>query len=262
MADPNTKKEGAMLKRIAIPESLSVDGDTRERLEADNAHLAQFGTAESLPGLTDALLSSVESDVAAVALSLASQHTTILLLLAEAIDCRESLVPGSSQRVMEHAARFAQALGLDPNEQITLERGALLRDIGKLKVSNAVLLKDGLLDYDEWNLIQAHTHIGADLVNSLDEFRDIEDIVRRHHETWDGDGYPDRLEKEAIPFAARIVKIVDVYCAMTSPRPYREGVATKEQALNHLRSERGKHFDPELVDVFLEKDLGGKSVNT
>lgn len=217
-----------MAKHSASLEQLANNQNSQEATEAHNTSLAQIDST--------------------------------LYLLAEAIDCRESFRPGSSQRVVEHATRFAQVLGLRSDEQITLERGALLRDIGKLKIPNEVLLKNGLLDYDEWNLIQAHTHIGADLVKNLDGFEDIENIVRRHHETWDGDGYPDKLEKEAIPFAARIIKIVDVYCAMTSPRPYREGMATKQQALDHLQNERGKHFDPELVDIFLENDLGGESV--
>ena len=93
-------------------------------------------------------------------------------------------------------------------------------------------------------------------MEGLDGFQDTADIVRRHHECYDGDGYPDRLEGDAIPYLARVVKVIDVYCAMTSPRHYREGQASHDEALEHIKSEHGKHFDPELVDVFLKDDLG------
>jgi putative two-component system response regulator len=87
-------------------------------------------------------------------------------------------------------------------------------------------------------------------------FQDIEDIVRCHHECFDGDGYPNGIEGEAIPYLARIMKILDVYCAMTSPRIYREGHATHTDAIAHLREEAGKHFDPVLTKAFIAGKVG------
>jgi putative two-component system response regulator len=94
------------------------------------------------------------------------------------------------------------------------------------------------------------------MVAETDALKDTAEVILTHHECYDGTGYPKGLEKDAIPRLGRIMKILDVYCAMTSPRHYREGHATHEEAVEHLKSERGKHFDPELIDVFLEKDIG------
>jgi HD-GYP domain-containing protein (c-di-GMP phosphodiesterase class II) len=253
-----------MIKRIAVAgddeKSQKASGKELKNLDIQ---LVVVDPPEMLPDMTDALLHHGDAqDSLHLAVQQAERSAGLLYLLAEAIDCRESFKPGSSVRVVEHATRFAEALGLDVDQQMVLERGALLRDIGKLKISNDVLLKDGLLTYDEWVLIQQHTNIGADLVCDKPGLEGVEDIVRCHHECFDGDGYPNKLEGDAIPYLARIVKIIDVYCAMTSPRAYRSGMASKNDALAHLKNERGKHFDPELVDVFLEKKVGGDAVES
>ncbi len=185
-----------------------------------------------------------------------SRDDRILGLLADAIGCREGLPLGASERVREHAERFGKALGLSPGDQASLERGALLRDIGKIQIPNAVLLKQGILDYDEWVLLQGHSALGAALLEERGVLKDIIDIVHYHHECHDGDGYPDHLEGEAIPYLARIVKILDVYCAMTSPRHYRDTQSSTQEGIMHLLAERGKHFDPALIDVFVEAGIG------
>ncbi len=190
------------------------------------------------------------------ALALGAWNESVLELLAHAIDCREGFLPGSSLRVVEHAARFATALGLSPEEQLTLERGALLRDLGKIRIPNDVLLKPGVLTYDEWKLLQDHPILGAEIAVESGGLSDIAAIVRSHHERFDGEGYPDGLEGEAIPYLARIVKVIDVYCAMTSPRLYRKSHSTHREAVSHLRKERGKHFDPKLIEVFVQADIG------
>lgn len=247
-----------MLKRIAV---LGEDEKAQRALEKGVKKLdIEFVTAEAngeIPDFTSALLHNVDiMEALPMAVQLVDQNETFLHLLAEAVDCRESFKPGSSERVVDHATRFAAALNLNPTERILLERAALLRDIGKLRIRNEVLLKDGLLTYDEWSLIQEHATIGADLVQSIPGLGGIMDIVRCHHECWDGDGYPDKREGEEIPFLARALKIVDVYCAMTSPRTYRTGTASRDDAVGHLKNERGKHFDPDLVDIFLDSKIG------
>lgn len=250
-----------MLKQIAV----IGDGQTVRECQAackrDDIHLIGVDAAQELPQTTDALLTPGDAAKALpLALELADRQENILLLLAEAIDCREQFKPGSSLRVVDHVARFAIALDLTNEERIVLERGALLRDIGKLKIANDVLLNEGVFNYDEWKTIYGHPQIGADLVKECDGLKDTEDIIRFHHECFDGTGYPNALEGNEIPLHARIVKIVDVYCAMSSPRIYRDTVATKEQAIEYFSAERGKHFDPELVEVFIKNDIGGEAV--
>jgi len=180
----------------------------------------------------------------------------ILELLAEAIDCREDLQQGSSVRVLDHASRFAQALDFDTDTRIALERAALLRGVGKLRISNDILLKKSLLDYDEWTTLKDHPELGAQLLQEAGIFLDAVSLIRYHHECWDGTGYPHGLEGEAIPYGARVLRLIDVFCAMTSPRAYRSGRATREEALAHLQEERDKHFDPAVVDAFIEHDIG------
>lgn len=247
-----------MLKRIAI---LGEDEQAQKALvKGVKRSDVQFvdATGVLIPDLADTLLHHAPiKDALPQAIQVADNAQFILYLLAEAIDCRESFKPKSSQRVVEHATRFALALGLDDEQRVVFERGALLRDIGKLRIQNEILLKDGLLTYDEWRLIQDHTTIGADLVKETPGLGSLEEIIRCHHESFDGDGYPAKLEGDNIPYLARALKIIDVYCAMTSRRAYRAGVASKEEALGHLESEKGKHFDPELVTVFLDKKIGG-----
>lgn len=172
-------------------------------------------------------------------------------LLATALDSRDMGVTANSKRVREHAGRFGKALSLPTEEQLRLERGALLRDIGKITIPNEILLKEGMLTYDEWNTIRQHTVLGAELVAGISSLSDIAEIVRSHHECYDRDGYPDGLDRDRIPLLARIVKIVDVFCAMTSPRHYRQGTTTVDSAVSYLHDEAGKHFDPELVKVFV-----------
>jgi len=247
-----------MLKRIAV-----VDGESSPidqlaaALAGDDIEAIAYRSGDPLPPGTMAAAPnrSDSKPQAALALELARRHAAVLELLADAIDCREGFPRGSSRRVCEHAARFADALNLSGDERATLERGALLRDLGKIRIPNAVLLKDGPLTFDEWESLRQHTVQGAELVAATPGWEDTADILLRHHECYDGDGYPGRLERDAIPYLARIVKILDVFCAMTSPRHYRSGHAGIDDALAHIRSERGKHFDPGLVDVFLEHDI-------
>lgn len=191
-----------------------------------------------------------------VALTIGAWNEQLLDLLAEAIDCREGFFIGSSRRVKEHASRFAEALSLSPDERFSLERSACVRDIGKLKIPNQVLLKEGVLTYDEWVLLQQHPEIGGEIVERTAGLKDTAEVVRFHHECFDGDGYPRGLEGGQIPHLARVMKIIDVYCAMTSPRHYREGHSSHDEAIEYLRSERGKHYDPELLDVFIERQVG------
>ena len=247
-----------MLKRVALVER---DGaPAHGMLEAlDEAGLS-FVTLHRTQDLPPGTAAAAPADDRAVGVvpwlaELGERQESVLGLLADALDCREGLEPGESRRVLAHATLFADALKLSPSDQSTLERGALLRDLGKMRIPNETLLKTSPLSYDEWRLLQNHTSLGAGIAGETPALTDITDILLRHHECYDGDGYPGRLEREGIPYLARIVKIVDVFCAMTRTRLYRQGQASVEEAIEHLRNERGKHFDPELVDVFLREKI-------
>ncbi len=248
-----------MIKRIAV---LNADGALCQALaraaEGHDAIIVAVPPGEAPPPGTVVLAAGSAPAEAALDAALAASAETegLLVLLADAIACREGIPEGSSERVRRYALRFARALGLSPEEQFSLERAALLRDIGKIRIPNEILLKKSVLDYDEWTLLQSHAALGAELLAERGIYRDVLDAVRYHHECYDGDGYPDHLEKDAIPLSARIMKILDVYCAMTSPRHYRPTHCTHEDAVVHLKNERGKHFDPHLTDVFIEARIG------
>ncbi|MFO8149490.1 MAG: HD-GYP domain-containing protein [Trueperaceae bacterium] len=169
---------------------------------------------------------------------------------ARALDLREHETGGHARRVTELAQRLGQRLGLGREELENLRHGALLHDVGKIGVRDAVLGKPGPLDEDEWTEMRHHTVLGHELLLGLPELREATTVVRSHHERWDGGGYPDGLAGETIPRLARIFAVVDVYDALRSDRPYRRAW-TEDEVHVHLRAERGRQFDPEAVDAFL-----------
>lgn len=245
-----------MLKRIAVVADGNLDPKLSKAAAKAGIQMKPMAADAPLPAGSGALLAPLSATSLAAAGDQAGAHDALLVLLAEAVDSREGLVKGSSERMRDHATRFAKALKLSEDEQYALERGALLHDIGKILLTNEVLMKKAVLSYDDWILLQAHTTMGADLLKEHKIHDDILDIIRYHHECWNGEGYPERLEKKDIPLLARIMKILDVYCSMTSPRHYRSTHASHETAVDHLKTERGERFDPELVDVFLKAEVG------
>jgi HD-GYP domain-containing protein (c-di-GMP phosphodiesterase class II) len=246
-----------MRKRIAVIGKDTSLLDSLQKAAGDELDVLPLKPRKPLPVNTVALAGDGADAKALVnaALGLANHYEILLLLIAESIDAREGLPVGASQRVLDCATRFARALDLNAEDTLALQRGALLRDLGKLRISNEVLLKRNLLTYDEWALIRAHAHLGADMVATLPEVKDLEPVIRYHHENFDGTGYPDKLESDAIPYLARMLRIVDVYCAMTGQRHYRPTVSSHADAIEHLRAEQGKHFDAPLVDAFIERDV-------
>jgi len=174
-------------------------------------------------------------------------------LLADALDAREDIPAGATLRTAAHAARFARALGMDPEQSWRFQQAALWRGAGKLLLDNDLLLKKNLLTYEEWLKIRTYPALGADLLiqRGLADAV-IAETVRHHTENYDGTGYPNGLEGRAIPFEARALRIVDVFCAMTSPRHYRCGYATSADGLTYLQEHKGSQFDPDLTDRFME----------
>jgi len=184
-------------------------------------------------------------------------HEATLKGWVEALDLRDKETKGHSERVVAMAVRMGTALGLDDTAMTHLRRGALLHDIGKLGVPDAVLLKPGKLTDEEWVLMKRHSVYAHDWLVRIPYLAETAEIPYCHHEKWDGTGYPQGLRGEAIPLGARVFAFADVYDAMTSDRPYR-AAWTKERTLAFIRSESGTHFDPSLVDLFI-RVVGGES---
>ena len=169
---------------------------------------------------------------------------------ARALDLRDEETEGHSRRVTEMTVELCQALGFTPAQLIDVRRGALLHDMGKMGIPDAVLLKPGKLTDEEWVLMKKHPEYAVQLLSPIEFLRPALAIPQSHHEKWDGSGYPAGLAGEAIPLVARAFAVVDVYDALTSDRPYRKAW-TREQTITHLQNSSGTHFDPEIVEVFI-----------
>lgn len=168
----------------------------------------------------------------------------------KALELRDHFTGGHTQRVADMTLRLARRMGIPADQFVNIHRGALLHDIGKMGVPDAVLLKPGVLDRDEQVIMQMHPKLACEMLAPIGLMRDAIDIPCSHHEHWDGSGYPKRLVGEAIPLAARIFCVIDVYDALTSDRPYRKSW-TKEKAIDYIKEQSGTLFDPAVVDRFV-----------
>ncbi len=180
--------------------------------------------------------------------------------LAEAVNSRDPYTGGHVRRVENYSLLMGEALGLDEKDSEDLRLAAILHDIGKIGIDDAILRKAEPLSPEEEAMMQRHPEIGGRIMSFVTEMRDIIPGVRHHHENYDGSGYPDGLKGEDIPLHARIIAIADAFDALTTDRPYRKAV-TMEEALGVLRRYRGSRFDPGLVDIFcrLIKESGARS---
>ncbi len=169
---------------------------------------------------------------------------------SRALDCRDHETEGHSRRVTELTLRMARAIGMNEEELVHVRRGALLHDIGKMGVPDRVLLKPGPLDDGEWGLMRRHPALAREMLCPITFLQPALDIPYCHHEKWDGTGYPQCLQGEQIPLAARLFAVVDVWDALRSDRPYRKAWS-RERVLDHLRGLAGTHFDPQVVQAFL-----------
>ncbi|MFZ5856017.1 MAG: HD domain-containing phosphohydrolase [Chloroflexota bacterium] len=170
---------------------------------------------------------------------------------SHAMDLRDKETEGHTQRVTELTLELAQRMGVAEQELTHIRRGALLHDIGKLGVPDHILLKPDKLTDDEWTLMRQHPVLALNMLSSITYLRPALDIPYCHHEKWNGTGYPRGLVGASIPLAARIFAVADVYDALTSDRPYRPAW-TREQALEHIRQISGSHFDPQVVELFMQ----------
>jgi putative nucleotidyltransferase with HDIG domain len=189
--------------------------------------------------------------LAAINRQLVQGHEQALRVLVSAMDIRHKETRDHSDRVMRMAMGLARLTGMHGEALLALKFGALLHDIGKLALPDAILIKPGKLDEAEMAHMRTHPQIGRELMEQVDFLRQATDIPYAHHERWDGTGYPRGLRGEEIPLAARIFSIVDVWDALSFPRVYKPAWPEQE-VLTYLREAAGSQLDPHLVKLFLD----------
>jgi HD-GYP domain-containing protein (c-di-GMP phosphodiesterase class II) len=208
------------------------------------------------------------ADAAAGALAQAESHEDSLMSVRELLDAgaagldsRDGYTARHSEEVLALARVVGEHLGLERAALIELELSALLHDLGKLGVPEAILRKPGPLRGEQREVINRHPAQGAELLKAIPGLEAVATIVRFHHERWDGGGYPDGLRAHRIPLTSRIIAACDAYHAMTSDRPYR-GALPPEHAMRELHASAGAQFDPRVVDALLQVLTSNKRTNT
>jgi putative nucleotidyltransferase with HDIG domain len=182
-------------------------------------------------------------------LELGLAYETTLEGWSAALDLRDRETEGHTRRVTNLTLKLADAMGLSERDRVHIRRGALLHDIGKMGIPDRILLKPDSLTSEEWEIMRQHPTYAFNLLSPITHLRPALDIPYCHHERWDGSGYPRGMKGEAIPLAARIFAVADVYDALCSDRPYRSAWP-KERVLEYIKSLSGVHFDPKVVEAF------------
>lgn len=180
--------------------------------------------------------------------------------IANTIDAKDEYTKGHSRRVSEYSAAIAEKLGMSPDEVSNIRWVALLHDIGKIGVPDAVLNKPGRLTNEEYQMMKQHTVIGGEILKDIGMLKGIDVGARYHHERYDGKGYPDGISGEDIPYIARIIAVADAYDAMTSNRVYRKHL-DDSKVMNELKAGIGTQFDPEAAGALIELLQNGELEN-
>jgi HD-GYP domain-containing protein (c-di-GMP phosphodiesterase class II) len=205
---------------------------------------------ESFNDMT-ALITAQRDKLSKYAQDLEEAYIATVKVLAAAIDARDNYTLGHSTRVAQLSLELGRAAGLGKEELEELEISCLFHDVGKIKIPDSILLKEGKLDTQEKREMTRHTEYGTEILSKAASLFKYIPAVRHHHEWYDGTGYPDGLSGDKIPLAAAIISLADVYDAMTSDRPYRKAL-TKEDARSKIMDLAGKQFHPELTASFIE----------
>jgi len=181
-----------------------------------------------------------------------------LIIIASSIEAKDEYTKGHSNRVRLISIDIGKLMGLDNKELQILEYGAMMHDVGKIGVRDAILNKNRSLTEEEFDSIMSHPAIGANIVKNISFFNPMIDCIKYHHEKYNGKGYPEGLKGDQIPLLARIVAVADAYDAITTTRPYRKE-KTSLEALEVLLEGKGSQFDPDIVDVFTNNRLYEKN---
>lgn len=218
----------------------------------ENDRLTSFVGLQNDVTDREAATSQLEQRVAERTAELAEAQVEILSRLARAAEYRDDDTGQHTQRVARTSALLARALGLPEEHVLRIEQAAPLHDVGKIAVSDLILLKPGRLTDDELEIMRSHAVIGAAMLSAgrSDVVRIAERIAGAHHERWDGAGYPLGLEGEDIPLEGRILAVADVFDALTHARPYKKAWAVAD-AVEEIAAQAGRQFDPAVVDAFM-----------
>src|SRR5947199_9889029 len=177
-------------------------------------------------------------------------YSSTLDALSMALDFRDQSTSGHSRRVAELTAGAAGAMGIKDAALVQIEHGALLHDIGKLKIPDSILWKPAKLTEDEWTVMRQHPELGFEFMSHIEFLKDAAGIVYTHHEKFNGEGYPRKLRGEQIPFGARVFAVVDAVDAMIYKRPYNTPILFRA-AVDEVRRCSGTQFDPDIVEITL-----------
>lgn len=183
---------------------------------------------------------------------LRSTYMRTIKVLAHAIDARDHYTHSHSENVARYAVAVATELGFSAKEIETIREACELHDLGKIGIEDSILTKPSGLTNEEWEQIKRHPAIGAQILEPLTFLNDVIELVRQHHEHYDGSGYPQGRRGDDILMGARIIHLVDAYEAMRSARSYRKVPRTKPEAIEEIKRNKGTQFDPKVVEAFLK----------
>jgi ribonuclease P protein subunit RPR2 len=233
--------------------TVNTDGQWQERVAQLEAQLAERRreAAENERQLERyaADLRETFKEERARAQELRRSYMLTVRALASAVEARDAYTGRHAERVAAYGLRLAAACGMQLGDHPEIEFGFLLHDAGKVAVPDAILFKPGPLTSAERLIMQQHPVTGWEIVRDIEFLGTARDVIRHHHERWDGTGYPDRLSGEGIPFSARIFAVADTFDALTTNRPYRQA-STIAQARVIIYQGSGTHFDPDVIEVF------------
>ncbi len=261
----DTSMSGKVFRFLAGPEQrwqltgIVAEGLRLQKLERDQKELIkklglEYGKLQKREKLLDVVVKERTRELQIAYESLKSSSRQALLGLAEAIEAKDPYTKGHCGRTAVYAMALGKEARLSETDLEVLEFGAFLHDIGKIGIKDAVLLKPGALDDDEWKHMKIHPVVGFQIADQLDMLKPMIPCIRSHHERWDGTGYPDKIKGEDIPLLARIVCLADAYDAMATDRPYKRAIPMDE-CKKILTRQAGPQFDPSLVDLFISRGI-------
>lgn len=232
-----------------------ISGTVREDVAIDiiKAGASDFISKDNLPRLSLAIKRELRQigDKIQTKLDIARSYDMTIEAWGKALEKRDVYTHGHTVRVTDLTLRLARRMQLSKSHFENIHRGALLHDIGKIGIPDAVLMKQDVLTSNERRIMEMHPVIAYEMLSGIPFLQDAITIPYCHHERWDGSGYPQKLYEEKIPFEARLFALADVYDALISDRPYRKSWP-QEIALEYIQAQKGKAFDPKITDEFLE----------